>query len=64
MSDENRSPFDRHLTAALLRQRGRNDALAAEVQERLSPEGKERLFRILQDMEQEAQSKTKYRFFP
>lgn len=59
----NKSPFDRHLTAALHRQRGNNAPLAAEIQEKLSEESKERLFRILQDMEDEATRARKPRFW-
>jgi hypothetical protein len=45
--------IDRHLESLLLRQRGNNRSLAKEVLEKLSSEGKERLFRILQDNENE-----------
>ena len=45
--------MDRHLEAVLLRQRGQNGPLVAEVLEKLSPEAKERLFRVLQSMEQD-----------
>lgn len=48
--------MDRHLQAILLRQRGQNGPLVAELLEKLSPEAKERLFRVLQNMEQETQS--------
>ena len=44
--------MDRHLEAILLRQRGQNGPLVAEVLEKLSPQAKERLYRVLQDMEQ------------
>jgi hypothetical protein len=47
------SNISRHITALLLRQRGQNGPLCAELEEKLSPEGKDRLFRILQDMELE-----------
>lgn len=45
--------FDRHLQAMLLRCRGNNISLANEILEKLSPEAKERLFRIFQEKEQE-----------
>ena len=48
--------MDRHLQAAIFRQRGQNGPLVVELLEKLSPESKERLFRILQGMEQEVQS--------
>jgi hypothetical protein len=44
--------MDRHLETILLRQRGQNGPLVAEVLEKLSPQAKERLYRVLQDMEQ------------
>ena len=47
------SVYDRHLEGMILRQRGQNRELVAEVLEKISEKGKERLFRILQDMEQE-----------
>ena len=37
----------------ILRQRGQNRELVAEILEKISEKGKERLFRILQDMEHE-----------
>ena len=43
--------IDRHLQSMLLRERGNNRKLAEEVLEKLSSESKERLFRILQDHE-------------
>ena len=43
--------IDRHLESMLLRERGNNRKLAEEVLEKLSSESKERLFRILQDHE-------------
>lgn len=43
--------FDRHLEAILLRQRGNNHKLIMELKEKLSIEGKERLFRVMEDME-------------
>jgi hypothetical protein len=45
--------FSKHITAFLLRQRGQNGPLCAEIEEKLSPEGQERLFKILQDMDLE-----------
>ena len=45
--------MDRHLEAILLRQRGQNGPLVAEVLEKLSPQAQERLFRVLQSMEQD-----------
>ena len=49
----NRSQIDAHLRAILCRQRGQNQPLANELTENLSPEHKERLFRVLQGMQQE-----------
>lgn len=43
--------FDRHLEAILLRQRGNNHKLIMELKEKLSIEGKERLYRVMEDME-------------
>lgn len=45
--------IDRHLQSMLLRKRGNNRKLAEEVLEKLSAESKDRLFRILQDHENE-----------
>lgn len=45
--------YDRHLESMILRQRGQNRELVAEILEKISEVGKERLFRILQDMERE-----------
>lgn len=45
--------IDRHLESALLRERGNNRKLVEEILEKISEEGKERLFRILQDHEHE-----------
>jgi len=45
--------FDRYLESIILRQRGQNRELAQEVNEKLSEKCKERLFRILQDLESE-----------
>lgn len=47
------SVYDRHLEAVILRQRGQNRELVSEILENISEKGKERLFRIFQDMEQE-----------
>jgi hypothetical protein len=47
--------IDRHLQAVIFRQRGQNGPLVVELLEKLSPESKERLFRVLQGMEQEVQ---------
>ena len=58
----NRSQLDAHLRAILCRQRGQNQPLAKELLDNLSPKHKERLFRVLQLMEQEVSSeKTKRR---
>lgn len=43
----------RYLTAMILRNRGQNQQLADEITEKLSPESQERLYRILQDNENE-----------
>ena len=48
--------MDRHLQAIILRQRGINGPLVAELLEKLTPQSKERLFRILSDMEQQIAS--------
>ena len=48
--------MDRHLQAILLRQRGQNGPLVAELLEKLTPQSKDRLFRILSDMEQQIAS--------
>lgn len=45
--------YDRHLEGAILRRRGQNGLLVKEIIEKVSEEGKERLFRILQEMENE-----------
>lgn len=45
--------IDRHLQSMLLREKGNNRKLAEEVLEKLSAESKERLFRILQDHDNE-----------
>lgn len=45
--------YDRHLENALMCRRGQNRRLAEEIVEKISEEGKERLFRILQDFENE-----------
>ena len=46
--------IDVHLQALLLRQRGDNRVLAKEIMENLSPEAKQRLFRLLRDMQDDA----------
>lgn len=43
--------IDRHLESMILRQRWQNKSLAQEILEKISPEGRERLFRIFQDIE-------------
>ncbi|MEC7109059.1 MAG: hypothetical protein VXX11_03510 [Planctomycetota bacterium] len=48
--------MDRHLQAIILRQRGQNGPLVAELLEKLTPQSKERLYRILSDMEQQTAS--------
>jgi len=48
--------FDRHLESMILRERGQNQKLVQEILEKLSPESKERLFRIFQDKDSEIQS--------
>jgi hypothetical protein len=45
--------IDRYLESMILRERGQNIKLAQEILEKLSPESKERLFRIFQDKEHE-----------
>jgi hypothetical protein len=45
--------IDQHLRAILLQQRGDNRAMVEEVLTKLSPQAKERLFRVLQGMKQE-----------
>jgi len=50
------SVFDRHLESVILRQRGQNRRLVREIIEKISDEGKERLFRIFQCMEDERAS--------
>jgi hypothetical protein len=47
------SIYDRHLKSMILRQRGQNGELATEILEHISDKGKERLFRIFQDLESE-----------
>ena len=48
--------IDQHLRAILLQQRGDNRPMVAEILENLSPKSKERLFRVLQDMQQATSS--------
>jgi len=45
--------IDRHLNSMLLREKGNNRKLVEEILEKLSAESKERLFRILQDHDNE-----------
>jgi len=47
------STFDRHIQSILLQQRGQNQKLVNDVITLLPEDSKERLFRILQDMENE-----------
>jgi hypothetical protein len=51
----------RYLEALLLQQRGDNRPLVAEIKEKLSPAAQERLYRVLQDMQQEASSERRKR---
>lgn len=63
VEDTNRPhPIDRHLTALLLRQRGQNGPLAREALACLSPTARERLYRILQGLEQGVSSERNKRF--
>ena len=55
------SGIDPHLRALLLRQRGDNRKLVEEVLVDLSPESKERLFRILMDMKGTAEAERRKR---
>lgn len=48
--------IDPHLRAIILRQRGQNQAMAKDVLDNLSPASKERLYRVLQDLERERDS--------
>lgn len=48
--------IDRYLESMILRERGQNQKLAKEILEKLSPESKERLFRIFQDKDSELAS--------
>lgn len=50
---DNYSEFDRYLESLILRERGQNQELAEEILEKLSPESKEKLFRIFQNQENE-----------
>ena len=45
--------IDRYLESMILKQRGQNRSLAEEILTKLSPENKERLYRIFQDIELE-----------
>lgn len=51
--DQPATVFDGHITRHLLSRRGDNRKLAKEICEKLSPDSRERLFRILQDSEQD-----------
>lgn len=53
--------IDQHLRAILLQQRGDNHQLASEILEKLTPASKERLFRVLQSMQQECSSERQKR---
>jgi len=55
------SPIDRHLEALLLQQRGDNAPLVREVLACLSPAARERLFRVLRDLESEVSSEKRMR---
>lgn len=56
--------IDRYLESMILRERGQNQKLAQEILEKLSPESKERLFRIFQDKDSELRSlKNKSKIF-
>ena len=48
--------IDRYLKAQILRQRGHNLNLVNELLDKLSPESKERLYRIIQNLESENSS--------
>jgi len=47
------SPLDTHLESMILKQRGQNQLLAQEVLEKLSVPARERLFRLLQGLDNE-----------
>ena len=47
------STFDRHIQSILLQQRGQNQKLVNDINTLLPEDSKERLFRVLQDMEME-----------
>lgn len=48
--------IDQHLRAMILRQQGQNTVLANEIIEKLTPQSKERLYRIFQKIENEYSS--------
>ena len=48
--------IDPHLRAIILRQRGQNQSMAEDVLDNLSPASKERLYRVLQNLERERDS--------
>jgi transcription elongation factor GreA-like protein len=43
--------FDKALSQVILKQRGQNQKLATELLDKISEENKERLYRIIQDLE-------------
>lgn len=47
------STFDRHIQSILLQQRGQNQKLVNDINTLLPEDSKERLFRVLHDMEME-----------
>jgi hypothetical protein len=53
--------IDGHLRAVLIQQRGDNRKLVEEVLTDLSPESKERLFRILMDLKGQAEHERRAR---
>jgi len=53
--------IDRHLEAAVLRQRGDNRGLVRELLEKLSPQAKDRLYRVLQDLESQRDTERRRR---
>lgn len=53
--------MDRHLESMILRQRGDNRPLARELREKLSPRAKDRLFRVLQDLENDRDAEKRKR---
>jgi predicted Mrr-cat superfamily restriction endonuclease len=53
--------IDEALRVSLLQSRGDNRELFEEIKEKLSPKSRERLFRVLQEKEQEAASEMRKR---